>query len=89
MLKSHVKLMIFGTMLVKLLTFYVPKVGRRATFGSGRNSIKFWRHSPVSGLGSCTPFSTYNVCDDTCDLKRKSKRPKNPSNHLGQRTCRK
>ena len=47
--------MIFGTMLAKLSTFYVPKAGRRATFGSGRNSAKFWRHSAVSGLGSCIP----------------------------------
>ena len=42
-------------MLVKLSTFNVPKVGRRATFESGRNSAKFWRHSAVSGLESCTP----------------------------------
>ena len=29
--------------------------GRRATFGSGRNSAKFWRHSAMSGHGSCMP----------------------------------
>ena len=45
----------FCAMLVKLSTFNVPKVGRRATFESGRNSAKFWRHSAVSGLESCTP----------------------------------
>ena len=52
---QRVNLMTFGTMLVKLSTFYVPKVEGRATFGSGRNSAKFWRHSVVCGLGSCTP----------------------------------
>ena len=37
--------MIFGKMLEKLSTFYMPKVARprRATFGSERNSAKFWR----------------------------------------------
>ena len=46
---------IFGTMLTRLSTFYVPKAGRRATFASGRNLVKFWRHSALSGLGNCTP----------------------------------
>ena len=54
-LHCRVNVMIFGTMLAKLWTFSVPKAGRRATFGSGRNSAKFWRHSAMSGLGSCTP----------------------------------
>ena len=54
-LQSRVNLMIFGTMLAKLLTLYVPKVGRWATFGSGRNLAKFWRHLAVSSLGSCVP----------------------------------
>ena len=40
--------MISGTTLAKLSTFYVPKAGRRATFGSGRNSAKFWRKGVVS-----------------------------------------
>ena len=39
----------------KLSTFHVPKAGRRATFGIVRDSAKFWRHSAVSRLGSCTP----------------------------------
>ena len=33
--------MIFGMMLAKVSTFHVPKAGRRATFGSGRNLAKF------------------------------------------------
>ena len=52
-LQSLVNAIIFGTMLSKLSTFYVPKAGRRATFGCGRNLVKFWRHSALSGLGNC------------------------------------
>ena len=59
-------------------------IGTQATFGSGRNSAKFWRHLAVSGLGSCKALSICIVCDDVWDLKRKWKRPKTLSNHSGQ-----
>ena len=77
-LQSLVNAIIFGTMLTRLSTFYVPKAGRRATFGSGRNLVKFWRHSALSGLGNCTPciFILY-IYIGPWDLKRKS-------NHSGQ-----
>ena len=54
----------------------MPKAGRRATFGRGRNSAKLWRHLAVSGLGSLHTLSIYIVCDDASDLKGKLKRPK-------------
>ena len=54
-LQSLVNTIMFGTILIKLSTFYVPKAGRRASFGSGRDLVKFSRHSALSGLGSCTP----------------------------------
>ena len=57
-LQRHVNAMIFGPMLAKL-----------STFGSGRNLAKFWRHSAVSGLGSCTPclFIVGSLRNDNAD----------------------
>ena len=64
--KSRVNAMIFGTMLAKLSTFYVLKAGRRATFGSGRNSAKFWRHSAVNQRWNDIWNGSYMNCGYNC-----------------------
>ena len=40
---------------------------------------------PSWKLHALSIYIDYIVCGDACNLKRKSKRPKNPSNHSGQR----